>query len=53
MRVLDGGRLTLHGLDGPGPMNLKLTGEEVKVVGTPGGGTANACREKFGPLPVR
>jgi polygalacturonase len=38
---------------GPGPMNLKLTGEGVKISGTPGSGTPNACTEKFVPLPAR
>ena len=36
---------------GPGPMNLKVKGEDVKIEGTPGTGTPNACADKFVPLP--
>jgi len=38
---------------GPGPMNLKVTGEDVKVEGADGQGSPNACTGKFVPLPGR
>jgi polygalacturonase len=38
---------------GPGPMNLKLSGESVEIVGSPGTGTPNTCSDKFVPLPER
>jgi polygalacturonase len=38
---------------GPGPMNLKLSGQSVRIIGTPGPGKPNACTDKFVPLPER
>jgi len=38
---------------GPGPMNLPVSGADVKIEGTAGAGTANACTDKFVPLPER
>jgi polygalacturonase len=37
---------------GPGEANFRPSGEDVKVTGTPGKGTANACADKFVPFPV-
>src|SRR5260370_15912877 len=28
---------------GPGPSNIRVTGDDVRVLGTPGQGTPNAC----------
>jgi len=38
---------------GPGPVNIKVSGDDVKVLGTPGKGAANACEGKFVPFPGR
>jgi polygalacturonase len=38
---------------GPGAVNLKVAGEDVKVAGTPATGAPNACKDKFVPLPER
>ena len=38
---------------GPGPMNLKVSGEDVTIEGTPGTAAPNACTGKFVPLPRR
>ena len=38
---------------GPGPMNLKVSGEDVKIEGAPGAGTPNACTDQFVPMPER
>ena len=38
---------------GPGPFNLKVEGSEVKITGTPGAGSKNACRDKFIAFPLR
>jgi polygalacturonase len=38
---------------GPGPVNLPVSGEDVRVTGSPEPGAANACREKFVPMPGR
>jgi polygalacturonase len=37
---------------GPGPFNLKITGSDVKIEGTPGNGPSNACKDKFIPFPL-
>jgi polygalacturonase len=37
---------------GPGPFNLKVTGEDVKVTGSPGKGAPNACTGKFVDFPT-
>ncbi len=37
---------------GPGPSNLHLEGEDVKVAGVPGTGAPNACLDKFVQFPV-
>jgi len=37
---------------GPGPFNLEIAGEDVRVEGTPGKGTKNACTAKFVPFPL-
>jgi len=37
---------------GPGPFNLKITGSDVKVEGTPGNAPPNACKDKFVPFPL-
>jgi polygalacturonase len=36
---------------GPGPVNFRPSGEDVKISGAPGTGTPNACEEKFVPFP--
>jgi polygalacturonase len=36
---------------GPGPVNFRPSGRDVKVNGSPGEGMPNACSEKFVPLP--
>jgi polygalacturonase len=36
---------------GPGPVNFRVPGEDVKISGTPGKGETNACRDKFVALP--
>jgi len=38
---------------GPGPMNLKVKGEDVSIAGTPAKGAPNACMDKFVPMPAR
>jgi polygalacturonase len=38
---------------GPGPVNLKVTGPDVKVTGSPSAGKPNACTGKFVAIPVR
>jgi polygalacturonase len=38
---------------GPGPVNLKITGTDVNVTGTPAAGKPNACSGKFVPIPER
>lgn len=42
---------TLH--YGPGPMNLRVEGEDVTIEGASGEGAPNACANKFVPLPER
>ena len=37
---------------GPGPMNLPISGEDVRVSGAPGEAPANACTGKFVPMPT-
>jgi polygalacturonase len=37
---------------GPGPFNLKVTGEDVKVTGSPGKGAPNSCTGKFVDFPT-
>ncbi len=37
---------------GPGPFNLKIEGDDVHVLGTPGSGTKNACTGKFVEFPM-
>jgi hypothetical protein len=36
---------------GPGPMNLKVQGPDVKIEGTPGEAAPNACTDKFVAFP--
>lgn len=36
---------------GPGPVNLRVSGEDVIVSGAPGNGAPNACVNKFVPYP--
>ena len=38
---------------GPGPVNFRPAGEDVKILGKSGAGTPNACRGKFVPMPER
>jgi polygalacturonase len=38
---------------GPGPMNLHVSGEDVKVTGYSGRGAPNSCVNKFVPFPGR
>lgn len=38
---------------GPGPVNLRASGDDVTVTGTPGAGSPNACAAKFVPFPGR
>ena len=38
---------------GPGPVNLRASGTDVTVTGTPGAGKPNACANKFVPFPAR
>lgn len=38
---------------GPGPVNFRPEGEDVRVVGNPGEGTPNVCTDKFIPMPAR
>ena len=38
---------------GPGPVNLPLTGDDVKITEIAGSGSPNACTDKFVPLKVR
>ena len=43
-----------HLIFGPGPVNLKVGGEDVTVSGAPAAwGAPNACRDKFVPLTER
>jgi hypothetical protein len=37
---------------GPGAANFRPSGQDVKVAGAPGKGTANTCADKFVPFPV-
>ena len=36
---------------GPGPVNFRPAGDDVKIAGAPGQGAPNACESKFVPLP--
>ncbi|MGA2270923.1 MAG: glycosyl hydrolase family 28 protein [Bryobacteraceae bacterium] len=36
---------------GPGPVNFRLSGEDVTITGAPGKGNPNACKDKFVPMP--
>ncbi|HEX3878512.1 MAG TPA: glycosyl hydrolase family 28 protein [Bryobacteraceae bacterium] len=38
---------------GPGPVNLRPTGQDVRYSGAPGKGTPNACEDKFAPFPAK
>ena len=38
---------------GPGPVNFRPAGDDLKIAGVPGQGTPNACDGKFVPLPVK
>jgi len=38
---------------GPGPFNLKIAGEDVRVSGSPGPAPPNPCADKFAPFPLR
>jgi polygalacturonase len=38
---------------GPGPVNLKVSGDGVTVTGAPSSGKPNACADKFAPMPER
>jgi len=38
---------------GPGPVNLRTSGDDVTVTGTPGKGSPNSCVNKFVPFPGR
>jgi polygalacturonase len=38
---------------GPGPVNLKVSGEGVSIDGSPANGRPNGCRDKFVPMPER
>lgn len=37
---------------GPGPVNFRLSGDDVKISGDSGKGVPNACVDKFVPFPV-
>jgi polygalacturonase len=36
---------------GPGPVNFRPSGEDVRLVGKPGAGSPNACPDMFVPMP--
>ncbi len=38
---------------GPGPVNFRPTGDDIKIAGTPGTGAPNACEGKFAPFPAK
>jgi polygalacturonase len=38
---------------GPGPVNFRPAGDDLKIAGEPGQGAPNACEGKFVPLPVK
>jgi len=38
---------------GPGPVNFRPAGEDVKLTSVNGKGSPNACKDKFVPLPVQ
>ena len=38
---------------GPGPVNFRPSGEDVRVIGSPGQGRPDACQDKFVPLPAK
>jgi polygalacturonase len=38
---------------GPGPVNFRPAGNDLRITGEPGKGAPNACEGKFVPLPVR
>jgi polygalacturonase len=38
---------------GPGPVNFRPTGDDLKTAGEPGEGVPNACEGKFVPLPIK
>jgi len=38
---------------GPGPVNFRPAGDDLKIEGAPGQGIPNACEGKFLPLPVK
>lgn len=38
---------------GPGPVNFRPSGDDVKIVGAAGMGAPNACEGKFVPFPVK
>ena len=38
---------------GPGAVNLKVTGESVRIEGAVSGGAPNTCAGKFVPMPQR
>ncbi|MGP8245840.1 MAG: glycoside hydrolase family 28 protein [Bryobacteraceae bacterium] len=37
--------------EGPGPVNFRPEGEDVTVLGKPGHGSSNSCKDKFVPFP--
>jgi polygalacturonase len=37
---------------GPGPVNFRPSGNDLKIAGEPGEGVPNACESKFVPLPI-
>ena len=37
---------------GPGPVNFRPQGEDMRVTGAPGSGSPNACEGKFVPMPA-
>jgi hypothetical protein len=37
--------------EGPGPVNIRIAGEDVRVDKRTEKGTANACEDKFVPMP--
>jgi polygalacturonase len=38
---------------GPGPVNFRPAGDDLKIAGAPGKGAPNACDGKFVPLPLK
>jgi polygalacturonase len=38
---------------GPGPVNFRPAGDDLKIVGEPGQGYRNACEDKFVPFPIK